>query len=89
MPKLENWSVGARNPWAPPELRQPALHGKVTGHPRKPDGSEVTTSPIVSAEGDKIQTLTGTLYELGDVDPTYEVLYPNAKVRLFETYGIK
>jgi len=88
MPKLEKWSVGAhpRDAWQPPENQPPCLHGWLTGHPGHADGNEVTTSPIVGVEGELVITESGTRYELGEVDPVYEALFPGARARLFESY---
>lgn len=88
--KLEQWSVGRhkRDQYRPPEDCPPCLHGFVTGHPKKADGSEITTSLIIRAVGDAIETESGSLYELGEVDPEYEARYPNARARLFEQYRV-
>jgi hypothetical protein len=86
--KLDNWSVGAdpRNPWTPPEGRQMCLAGIITGHPRKADGKDVVTSPIVGVEDGCIKTESGTLYELGEAESQYEALHPNAKARLLASW---
>lgn len=83
--KLDNWSVGSHkaDSFLPPELKRPCLHGILTGHPKHADGTEVTTSAIIGVEGDYIKTSSGSLYELGTVDPQYEQLEPNARERLF------
>ena len=82
--KLENWSVvaGMANPYQAPEQCVQCLHGTVYGHPRFEDGSSITTSRIVRAQGGIIETFSGSLYELGEVDPVYGAAYPNAKQRL-------
>lgn len=89
MARLERRSVGNHNPdpYCPPEYQQPALHGKVFGHHRKADGTEVTTSPITGIETGCVKTESGTLYELGEVDPAYEETYPNAREKLFKAYS--
>jgi hypothetical protein len=66
----------------PPEHGRVCLHGFVIGHPRCQDGKEVTTSLVVSRHGNKVVTKSGSEYELGEVDPSYESLYPNARRRL-------
>lgn len=82
---LENWSVvyHVNSPYDAPELWGRALHGFVYGHPRIPDGKEVTTSKIVGISERKILTNSGTAYTLGKVDEKYEKLFPNALERLF------
>jgi hypothetical protein len=82
--KLEKWCVLLRTSPAlqPPERERFCLHGSVFGHPRCADGKEVTTSLVISRNGDKVVTKSGSEYELGDVDPFYEFLYPHARDRL-------
>lgn len=82
--RLENWSVvyGDINPYQPPELQKQYLHGTIFNHPKFTDGvGNITTSHIVGIEGDKVRTKSGTLYELGEVDPEYEKIFPNARQR--------
>ena len=83
--KLEKWCVLLRSSptLEPPEQERFCLHGSVFGHPRCADGKEVTTSLVVSRNGDKVVTKSGSEYELGAVDPFYESLYPNARQRVF------
>ena len=80
MPKLENWStilyVDGKND-------RVVLHGYVYGHPRHKDGKEVSTTEFKLCTDDGlIQTQSGTVYELGAVDPEYEKLFPDARRRL-------
>jgi hypothetical protein len=87
MPKLEQWSViDTRGPYDPPEWAQPSLTGTVTGHHRKSDGKSIVTSPIAGVENGVVRTKSGTLYELGEVDPEYEAKFPGARERLFKSY---
>lgn len=59
MPTLRSWSIRGDSPTG---MR---LVGVVTGHPRREDGEEIITSPIVKIlSGDAIETLSGTLYKL-------------------------
>jgi len=85
--RLENWSLVTRvsNPYQAPELGVPCLHGLVYGHPKLPDGYEMSSSRVVKTEGEDIITESGTHYELGQIDPEYEKIYPNAKQRLIES----
>lgn len=64
--KLERWSVvqGEPNPYKPPEQMGPCLKGDLDGH-------EIVTSPIIKAEGLLITTFSGSLYELGEIEPGY------------------
>ena len=80
MLRLEQWSV-VRKPYATPESGG-HLHGRAYGHPRFDDGEWVTTSPITAVEGGIATTLSGSQYELGEVDPQYEAAFPNARERL-------
>jgi len=83
---LENWSLVFKDPYQAPELQRPALHGDVYGHPNFEDGSTVTTSTIVGITDDeKIITHSGSEYELGEVDPRYEKLFPKARDRVIKT----
>jgi hypothetical protein len=56
--------------------------GQVAGHPRYPDGKEITTSLIAGRNGSRIVTKSGNEYELGAAHPTYEATYPDARKRL-------
>lgn len=82
--KLRRWCAVSRTSPSllPPEQERLCLHGLVSGHPRCADGREVTTSLIVSRNGNKVVTKSGSEYELGEVDPLYEAMFPNALDRL-------
>jgi hypothetical protein len=75
--RLENWSLSKR--WGTNDhYRDPAcvpvcLQGNVYGHgsPRHPDGKGIITSGIESVEGRVVKTRTGSVYELGKIDPDY------------------
>ncbi len=83
--RLENWAiVHDDDPYLAPELRKQKLHGQCFGHPRFEDGEAITTSSIQSIDGEVIVT-RNTRYVLGQVDPAYENLYPNAKNRLLNS----
>lgn len=81
--KLENWSIVSVNfsPYTPPELLPKALHGLVYGNPKFADGEEVTTTPIAGVRDGKAVTRSGSVYELGTVNPNYEAQYPGARER--------
>jgi hypothetical protein len=84
--QLKNWSFGVSgDAYTPPEMMEPRLSGKVYNHPnptRHYDGKEIVTSRIVGKRKGLVVTQSGSEYELLDVDPEYEKLYPNAKERL-------
>src|SRR5512140_3207629 len=82
--KLDQWCVVSRTfpSLPPPEQERCCLHGQVTGHPRCSDGKKVTTSLVVSRDGDNGVTKSGSAYELGEPDPAYEARSPNARQRL-------
>ena len=85
MPRLENWSTGNRNRnnlYRPPVV---CLQGIVYGHPLKPDGEMIQTSPICAAEGKIVITASGSRYELGAIDPVYLAEFPDAEKRLYES----
>lgn len=70
--KIDNWSIiGNNNPYLAPELRSIFLHGIVDDHPRLGKNIKMTSSRIVTAEGLTITTKSGSVYELGNVDPKY------------------
>jgi hypothetical protein len=86
--KLENWSVVYDNnvdPYTAPELIRSVLQGNVYGNPKFDDGTFICTSSIVGKNNGDIITKSGSRYELGNVDPAYEALYPNAKRRFFKS----
>jgi hypothetical protein len=85
--QLKNWSYGSGevNPYTPPELIVTRLAGNVYNYPnpnRHPDGKFITTSAVMGKRNGKVVTYSGSEYELLDVDPEYEKLFPNAKERL-------
>jgi hypothetical protein len=84
MPHLENWAILKRlSPYEAPELSRSVLVGTVTGHPRLPDGEVIETSPIVAIQETIVLTVSGSEYTLGEADPFYEAVFPNARERLF------
>lgn len=69
--KLSKWSVvvNGSNPYKEPKIR---LGGIVSGHPDYPDGKDVVTSKIMTANGRSITVESGRVYELiGDPDFMY------------------
>lgn len=82
--RLENWSVveDLSDPYMAPELRA-RISGKVYGNPKFKDGTVILISRAVGRVGNDILTQSGSRYELGDVDPEYEKIFPDAKNRIF------
>lgn len=75
--KLENWSViktgHLYSPYVPPEFHKRCLCGTAIDHPKRPNKTrwDVKTSYIIRAEGKIIHTVSGSIYELGEIDPNY------------------
>ena len=65
--RLENWSITYRLYKSPEQGRN--LIGDVYGHPTRPDGRCMYTSPIVKINSniETIETRSGSSYELGKV----------------------
>lgn len=85
--RIEQWAVvvlPGQSVFMAPECRANALHGFAYGHPRFADGEEITTSALVGVEDGKIRTKSGSVYELGEVDPKYEAEYPGARERILK-----
>ena len=70
--KITNWSVTTMaGPYQAPEQATRHLVGNVMNHPGYAPGTGIRTSNIVKAEGNIITTNSGTVYELGMIDPEY------------------
>lgn len=64
---LHRWSViGDDNPYRAPEQSAIRLSGF-----RNQDSRRVTTSVIVAVNGREIETYSGSIYILEDIDPDY------------------
>ena len=94
--RLDNWSVvgGNVSPYTPPELITTHIHGIVYGSDKFPDGEMITTAPVIEVTDRSettgrhtVRTSSGSEYELGEVDPRYEELYPGALERLVRKAG--
>lgn len=73
LPRLENWSVVSTDmadPFCPPECRRLRISGEVYGYPNKTDGHPITTSNILSVDGNKVTCLSRT-YVLGKPAAAY------------------
>lgn len=70
--RIECWSTAdaKSDPFLAPELIGICLHGRVYGHPTKPDGSKVKTSQIKLVHGRLVQTEYNNYY-LGEPDPEF------------------
>ena len=73
------------DPYTPPELVKNYLAGFVFGDSRRDDGTDITTSRIIGKRNGSVVTRSGSEYELDDVDPKYEELFPDAKNRLLNS----
>jgi len=70
---INNWSCVAGQgvtPYTAPECLTIALRGDAVNHP-KLGSKNILTSHIVKAEGRIITTASGSVYQLGTVDPDY------------------
>lgn len=54
-----------------PEPGPLVLHGEVYGHPKRVDGTRITTSPVVGVEGRVVRTASGSEYRLEEPSPEY------------------
>lgn len=91
-PIINNWCVTGQNPYKAPEAQSKCIGGMVTGSGVFDDGSTIITSAIKSAtQGENgvvsITTGSGSVYDLGSVDPDYEARYQGATERLLKAYG--
>jgi len=71
-PILKQWSVTIYpgDEWLAPECRTQHLHGFVYGHPSYVDGHEITTSKIISVQGNEVICASRT-YILEEPRPDY------------------
>lgn len=79
---IKNWKVvDGKDAYTAPEVTKLRIVGTVYGHPFKPDGKKVITSPITSLgkfrEGSIVETSSGTLYKLGEMDSDYKKWWEN------------
>jgi hypothetical protein len=81
---LTDWYIATETEYQAPE--QARLSGKCYGNPRFEDGTIVSPSRVIAFNENigRILTYSGHVYELGDPDPRYAELVPNAKEKLFE-----
>lgn len=64
---LHCWSVGSTgDPFQAPELHHKRLAGR-----RCEDDREIVTSSIVSVDGRRVTTYSGSVYILEDIDPSF------------------
>ncbi|MCL2215797.1 MAG: hypothetical protein FWB91_02125 [Defluviitaleaceae bacterium] len=88
--KMKNWSIAlSGDNFTAPELRRKVLQGNIYDDQagRFPDGSAVTTSPIVDIVHHthfKSIFTRSTRYDMypHDIDPEYEKAFPGAYKRL-------
>ena len=69
--RLDNWSVTCSfDPYKAPEQLTSHLRGFVKDHPKLGD-SEICTSRIEKVDGRFVQTRSGSIYYLGNIDKKY------------------
>lgn len=74
---LERWAVVIPNePYMPPEILRPMLTGI------RPDGKRVRTSTIEGSDGEAVITASGSRYLLGEPDPEFAKIHPDARAKL-------
>jgi len=70
--RLEQWCWREpADPFRAPEVSSKLLCGIVYDHPGRPDGSQITTSPVVSFADGVATTTSGTRYRLGEPAPEF------------------
>lgn len=84
--RINNWRVETKieSAYHAPEQGISVLGGDLVNHPVCGNMNGITTSRILGKKDGFIVT-KNTIYELGDVDPQYEELYPQSKERLFSS----
>lgn len=74
---LRNWMARwasenqPSNGFNAPEPGLLVINGEVYGHPKRKDGTRITTSPVVGAEGRIVRTASGSAYKLEEPSPEY------------------
>lgn len=85
---MENWAVVEDyDPYKAPEDRKARLQGTVYGHPKHDDGKVLVTSSIqkIDLVNRTVTTMSGSVYELGAVDPEWEAQFPDAENRFWNS----
>lgn len=92
--RLEQWAVTysagtIMDPYKAPELYHKGLCGAVYNNPEFNDGEIITTTRLVKIERQEdgkvlATTRSGSVYELGEVNPLYEEFHPNSLERLLK-----
>ena len=84
--RISDWVIviAVHNPYAAPETRSRSLHGRVFGSPIFNDGDLITTSSIRGQRRGKVVTSSGSSYELGQPNLSYEEKFPGAKSCLMD-----
>jgi hypothetical protein len=82
--KLRYWAlVGSRSPYDAPELNTGVkLIGDCYGHFFHQDGTNIVTSTVLRHVRGNVFATRNNEYELLEVDPEYEKLFPNALERM-------
>jgi len=89
--RLEQWSVqyAICSAYAAPERRGMKIVGLLVDHPLHPDGKRIKTSRVVSATGRTVRTQSGSVYELGDIDPAYRAYLDEQGISYNREHPIK
>ena len=71
--RIENWYLGGNQQglYSAPETRRNTISGQVFGNQKFHDGKWITTSWIVAISGCEIETVSGSVYQLGSPDGQY------------------
>lgn len=83
--RIENWSIlldFEDEEYTSPQNYFLSFAGMAYGHPKFEDGTGIKTSRIVSYKRGIFKTASGSAYVLGNVNPDYEIKYPNAYSQL-------
>lgn len=84
--RLENWSVVSfGNGYNAPEQLTVHFKGNAYGHPNFKDDEPIVTTRITSCKDNIFKSFSGRSYVLGEVDPDFEKLYPNALERVLNS----
>ncbi len=69
--KIENWfTVPGGSDWDAPEIRGICVVGECPEHPKARNG-KIQTSLVKRTEGRTVYTKSGSVYQLGEIDPGF------------------
>lgn len=66
-PRIENWRLvgDQQGLYDAPETRRLQISGQVFGNPKHTAGKRIITSHLVAVSGCEIETVSGSVYQLG------------------------